>query len=121
MELPRGQNLGYLGVLIFERFQPKVMIARPASLRLALFCRHKAPINDFQCAKKYNRRAANDFRCGLAVGLDQNFTKSTENASNFSLSPEKRDFRTLRKSEICENMRKCDQMGELGTEGRVRI
>ena len=58
---------------------------------------------------------------GLAVGLDQNFTKSTENASNFSLSPEKRDFRTLRKSEICENMRKCDQMGELGTLGRVRI
>ena len=31
---------------------------------------------------------------GLAVGLDQNFTKSTENASKFSLSPEKRDFPT---------------------------
>ena len=57
----------------------------------------------------------------LAVGLDHNFTKSTENASNFSLSTEKRDFLTLRKSEICENMRKCDQMGELGTLGRVRI
>ena len=31
---------------------------------------------------------------GLAVGLDQNFTKSTENASKFSLSPEKRYFPT---------------------------
>ena len=58
---------------------------------------------------------------GLAVGLDQNFKKSTENASKISLSLEKRDFLTLRKSEICENMRKCDQMGELGTEARVRI
>ena len=37
LELPRGQNLGYLGVLIFERFKPKVMIARPVSPRNCWF------------------------------------------------------------------------------------